>query len=314
MADYIELTKAVQSVVPKIDYAGFTETLAVFSRASDKLCSNWEESVESMKSQLEAVSSKWQAKIKGMQAFDFSVVKSLQKQIGSFQKMEGSIYDAVSKIDTESFTKVLKLTSPFANYDYDMMAKALQNSLRAAKEKQENIKQKEPKIVLESIVAEVKEEYNKGEAIIDKDSSSIKVVKEKKKLTTEDVWKIIEKIGIIITIIVGLKGLFVDTATKIYNSVYETNNYYINVLNIDADYWNMFQYRIVNRNNVMPRIKPDCTSRVMGHLSEGCVVQVLDKRGKWVQICWKDEEGSECCGWIQNYKLDEFKNNQLKRK
>ncbi len=314
MENYLELTKAMQSAMPKIDYAGLTETFAVLSHASSKLCSNWEESIESMKSQLEAVSNKWQAQIKGMQAFDFSVVKSFQQQIGSFQKMEGSIYDAVSKIDTESITKVLKVSNPFANYDYDMMAKALQNSFRTAKEKQENIKQKEPKIILESIVAEVKEEYNKGEAIIDKDSSSIEVVKEKKKLTTEDVWKIIERIGIIITIIVGLKGLFVDTATKIYNSVYETNNYYINVLNIDADYWNMFQYRIVNRNNVMPRIKPDCTSRVMGHLSEGCVVQVLDKRGKWVQICWKDEEGSECCGWIQNYKLDEFKNNQLKRK
>lgn len=314
MEKYLELTKAMQSVMPKIGYVGLTETLAVLSRASDKLCPNWDESVESMKSQLEAVSSKWKTQIKGIQAFDFSVVKSLQKQIGSFPKMEGSIYDAVSKIDTESLTKVLKVTSPFANYDYDMMAKALQNSLRSAKEKQENIKKKESKIVLESIVAEVKEEYNKGEAIIDKDSSGIKVVKEKKKLTTEDVWKIFERIGIIITIIVGLKGLFVDTTTKIYNSVYETNNYYINVLNIDADYWNMFQYRIVNRNNVMPRIKPDCTSRVMGHLSEGCVVQVLDKRGKWVQICWKDEEGSECCGWIQNYKLDEFKNKQLKRK
>ena len=167
---------------------------------------------------------------------------------------------------------------------------------------------------MESIVAEVKEEYNKGEAIIDKDSSNIKVVKEKKKLTTDDIWKIIERIGIIITIIAGLKGLFGDTSTKIYNSVYETNNYYINVLNIDADYWNMFQYRIVNRNDVMPRIKPDCTSRVMGRLSEGCVVQVLNKRKKWVQICWIDEEGNERCGWIQNYKLDEFKNNQFKRK
>lgn len=314
MEKYLELTKAMQSVMPKIDYVGLTETLAVLSRASGKLRPNWDDSVGSMKPQLEAISSKWQAQIKGMQTFDFSVVKLLQKQIGSFQKMEGSIYDAVSKIDTESITKVLKVTSPFANYDYDIMAKALQNSLRAAKEKQESIKQKEPKIILESIVAEMKEEYNKGEAVVDKDSSNIKVVKEKKKLTTDDVWKIIERIGIIIAIIVGLKDLVVDTVTEIYNSVYETNNYYINVLNIDADYWNMFQYRIVNRNDVMPRIKPDCTSRVMGHLSEGCVVQVLDKRGKWVQICWKDEEGSECCGWIQNYKLDEFKNNQLKRK
>ena len=296
----------IQNVIPKIDYKGLTAALTSLSCATAKLWVNWEEIAESMAAQLEPISK--------MQTFDFSSVKSLQRQLESIQKMGRSIYDAFSEIDTESITRVLKVSNPFANYDYDMMAKALQNSFRIAKEKKENIEPKEQKVILESIVAEVKEEYNKGEAIIDKDSSKIKVVKEKKKLTTDDVWKIIERIGIIIAIIVGLKDLVVDTATAIYNSVYETNNYYINVLNVDADYWNMFQYRIVNRNDVMPRIKPDCTSRVMGHLSEGCVVQVLDKRGKWVQICWKDEEGSECCGWIQNYKLDEFKNNQLKRK
>ena len=296
----------IQNVIPKTDYKGLTAALTSLSCATAKLRVNWEEIAESMASQLEPISK--------IQTFDFSSVKSIQRQLESIQKMGVSIYDAFSEIDTESITRVLKVSNPFANYDYDMMAKALQKSFRIAKEKKENIEPKEQKVILESIVAEVKEEYNKGEAIIDKDSSKIKVVKEKKKLTTDDVWKIIERIGIIISIIAGLKGLFVDTSTKIYNSVYETNNYYINVLNIDADYWNMFQYRIVNRNDVMPRIKPDCTSRVMGHLSEGCVVQVLDKRGKWVQICWKDEEGSECCGWIQNYKLDEFKNNQLKRK
>lgn len=296
----------IQNVIPKIDYKGLTAALTSLSCATAKLRVNWEEIAESMAAQLKPISK--------MQTLDFSSLKSLQRQLESIQKMGVSIYDAFSEIDTESITRVLKVSNPFANYDYDMMAKALQNSFRIAKEKKENIEPKEQKVILESIVAEVKEEYNKGEAIIDKDSSKIKVVKEKKKLTTDDVWKIIERIGIIIAIIVGLKDLVVDTATEIYNSVYETNNYYINVLNIDADYWNMFQYRIVNRNDVMPRIKPDCTSRVMGHLSEGCVVQVLNKRGKWVKICWKDEDGNECCGWIQNYKLDEFKNNQFKRK
>lgn len=304
MADYIELTKTIQNVMPKIDYKGLTESLTALSSATAKWRGDWGKIAESMAVQLEPVSK--------MKTFDPIVVKSLQKQTGAFQKLEESVYDALSKIDTESIAKALKVSNPFANYDYDMMAKVLQNSLRVAKEKKENIEPKEQNVILESIVAEVKEEYNKGEAIIDKDPSKIKVVK--KKLTTDDVWKIIERIGIIIAIIVGLKDLVVDKTTEIYNSVYETNNYYINVLNIDADYWNMFQYRIVNRNDVMPRIKPDCTSRVMGHLSEGYVVQVLNKRGKWVKICWKDGDGNECCGWIQNYKLDEFKNNQFKRK
>lgn len=309
MTDYIELTKAMQSVIPKIDYRGLTEAFSTLNSASDKFQQNLAESVEGIRSQLEMVSSKVQAQIKDMPTFDTSVVKALQKQLDSFQKMDRSVYDAISKIDTEGIMKALKVSNPLANYDYDMMAKALQNSFIRTKEKQEEIKENQAEAVLESIVKDVQEEYNKAEEVIDKDLVNSKEIKEKKKVTTEDVWKIIERIGIIIAIIVGLRDIFGGTETKIYNSVQEANNYYINELKIDADYWNMFQYRIINQRNVMPRTKPDRTSRVTDHLSEGCVVQKLKKYRKWVQIYWIDENGNDCCGWIQNYKLDEFKNN-----
>ena len=309
MVDYIETIKALQSVVPKIDYKGLTEAVTVLNHVSAKLQTNWEEIEKSIGSQLEDGSSKWQTQIKTIPIFDFSAAEVLQKQFGSFQKMEGGAYSALSKIDTESITKVLKVSNPLADYDYGAMAKALQNSFIRTKEKQERNIENEPATIWESIVEEVQEEYNKDEAVIGKNSANKVSVENKKKITSEDVWRIIERIAIIITIIVNLRDIFGTTVTGNYNSVNETNNYYINELKIDADYWNIFQYRIVNQNNVMPRIKPDCTSRVMGHLSEGCVVQQFNKYRKWVQIYWKDEEGNDCSGWIQNYKLEEFTNN-----
>lgn len=306
MADYIELTKAMQNVIPKIDYNGLAETLTVLSHAAVKWQANWEEIAESITTQLKPVSK--------ISTFEPSVVKALQKQLCSWQRVEESVYDAFSKIDAESITKALKVSNPFADYDYDVLAKALQDSFIRTKEKQEEIKENKPEAILESIVEEVQEEYNKAEEIIDKDLVNREEVEEKKKITADDIWKIIERIGIIIAIIVGLREMFGGTDAKICNSVQETNNYYINELEIDAEYWNMFQYRIINRNSVMPRIAPDCASRVAGHLSEGYVVQKLKKYRKWIQIYWKDENGNACCGWIQNYKLDEFKNNQIKKK
>ena len=37
------------------------------------------------------------------------------------------------------------------------------------------------------------------------------------------------------------------------------------------------------------------------------VDEIIDKYKKWRQIIWENEDGEECMGWIQNYKLTEFK-------
>lgn len=36
-------------------------------------------------------------------------------------------------------------------------------------------------------------------------------------------------------------------------------------------------------------------------------ILISAKYKKWRQIIWENEDGEECMGWIQNYKLTEFK-------
>lgn len=92
-----------------------------------------------------------------------------------------------------------------------------------------------------------------------------------------------------------------------YNTTIEVNNYYVNDLEISAGMLNAMSYRIIVKNDVMPRIKPDCSSCVMGHLNIGQVVTVFRKYKKWVKIEWEDECGNYYSGWVQNYKLAKFK-------
>lgn len=100
---------------------------------------------------------------------------------------------------------------------------------------------------------------------------------------------------------------YVNTKTSnAYNTTIDVNNYYVNILEINADLLNAMSYRIIIENNVMPRIKPDCSSRVVGHLNVGQVVIVSKKYRKWVEINWEDEDGNHYSGWIQIYKLTEF--------
>ncbi len=111
----------------------------------------------------------------------------------------------------------------------------------------------------------------------------------------------------IISFFITIYSLVSTTTTNTYNTTVQVNNYYVNELEIDAEILNAMSYRIVTENNVLPRVKPDCSSRVTGCLGMGQVVTVSDKYRKWVKINWKDAEGNSCSGWIQNYKLIEFK-------
>lgn len=115
----------------------------------------------------------------------------------------------------------------------------------------------------------------------------------------------------LVLIIACLELFFTVASTDIsinnsFNTYSEVNNYYVNVKELDADSLNMANFRIVNQD-CSPRLKHDCHSAVAGKLSEGQVVRVISKDKKWIQIEWEDEAGESCFGWIQNYKVDEFK-------
>lgn len=47
--------------------------------------------------------------------------------------------------------------------------------------------------------------------------------------------------------------------------------------------------------------------RDYGNLPLGKVVCVVNKYKKWIEITWQSEEGEYCSGWIQNYKVTQFK-------
>ena len=111
----------------------------------------------------------------------------------------------------------------------------------------------------------------------------------------------------IISFFISIYSLVSTKPSNTYNTTIEVNNYYVNDLEISAEMLNAMSYRIVVKNDVMPRIKPDCSSRVMGHLNIGQVVTVSRKYKKWVKIEWEDECGNYYSGWVQNYKLAKFK-------
>ena len=91
------------------------------------------------------------------------------------------------------------------------------------------------------------------------------------------------------------------------NSITEINNYYTVEIGIDVSTLNDCNFRIICEDNVMPRIKPDCCSRVVGHLPKGKVVCVVNRYKKWIEITWKNNDGEIYSGWIQNYKVTSFK-------
>lgn len=144
-------------------------------------------------------------------------------------------------------------------------------------------------------------------------ATNLSINKEKQNLPIEekrtiDVKEIREWLNFIITIISVVLGVTNSSATTInnYNYTQQVNNYYIVGMGYDAKELNTTKYRIVNRESIV-RLKHDCHSIVIEKLEEGKVVRIIDKYKKWRQIIWENEDGEECMGWIQNYKLTEFK-------
>ena len=125
---------------------------------------------------------------------------------------------------------------------------------------------------------------------------------------TIDVKEIREWLNFIIAFISFVLGITNSSATTInnYNYTQQVNNYYVVGMGYDAKELNMTKYRIVNRESIV-RLKHDCHSIVIEKLEEGQIVRIINKYKKWRQIIWENEDGEEYMGWIQNYKLTEFK-------
>jgi hypothetical protein len=115
-------------------------------------------------------------------------------------------------------------------------------------------------------------------------------------------------------LIVFLMPLIVNILSNtIYDNTIAKNNKiaFISTENIIEDYF-VVESVLNNENRIFfvgdkvikPRVKPDCSSAVVGNLEPGRVVYAIEKKKKWIHILWKNEKGEECCGWIQNWKLE----------
>ena len=154
---------------------------------------------------------------------------------------------------------------------------------------------------IDTVSETVAMEYEKA---TDKENQNLQIT-EKRKI---DAKEIREWLSFIMTIISFVMGITNSSATAInnYNYTQQVNNYYVVGMGYDVKKLNTTKYRIINRESIV-RLKHDCHSIVIEKLEEGQVVRIIDKYKKWRQIIWENEDGEECMGWIQNYKLTEFK-------
>lgn len=160
---------------------------------------------------------------------------------------------------------------------------------------------------IETLANSIADHY---EADTEQEKSAVSEIRQSsnnKKLTFTDIIALISLIVAVYQAALSTYSQFlVRTAPQNeVNIVQYVNNYYI-CDEYSAESYNDLGLRIINRQTIA-RIKPDCSSKVEGKLSAGTIVSVMAKYKKWIEVSWSDEEGNSHSGWIQNYKVSEFK-------
>lgn len=212
---------------------------------------------------------------------DIDNLSELSKNLAQFAKVIDVSYKDMCKI--------------LQQYDYAKLTKIMQDALKA-------YDYNNP-FDVNIITEQITEAYIAGE----EDEQNEYIETKDKKEYVKDIRDWVSFCIAIISFFISIYSLVSTKPSNTYNTTIEVNNYYVNDLEISAGMLNAMSYRIIVKNDVMPRIKPDCSSCVMGHLNIGQVVTVSRKYKKWVKIEWEDECGNYYSGWVQNYKLAKFK-------
>lgn len=215
----------------------------------------------------------------------------IMRDIGNLSELSKNLAQFAKVIDV-SYRDMYKILQ---QYDYAKLTKIMQDTLKAYDYNNPFDVNIITEQITEAYIADEEDEQN--EYIEAKD----------KKEYVKDIRDWVSFYIAIISFFISIYSLVSTKPSNTYNTTIEVNNYYVNDLEISAEMLNAMSYRIVVKNDVMPRIKPDCSSRVMGHLNIGQVVTVSRKYKKWVKIEWEDECGNYYSGWVQNYKLAKFK-------
>ena len=203
----------------------------------------------------------------------------------------------ISKI-TKSQTTITNLSQEsLQNINMELLGEVADRVLRESEEWD-----------LETVSEAIASEYDKEKStdIFAKKEKHNSQIIEKHTIDAKEVREWLNTIINIIMLIVTLTSNSPATTVNNYNCTQQVNNYYIVGMGYNAQELNAISYRIVNRDSVV-RLKHDCHSLVIGKLEEGQIVRIIDKCKKWRQIVWEDEDGEAYLGWIQNYKLTEFK-------
>ena len=212
---------------------------------------------------------------------DIDNLSELSKNLAQFAKVIDVSYKDMCKI--------------LQQYDYAKLTKIMQDALKA-------YDYNNP-FDVNIITEQITEAYIAGE----EDEQNEYIETKDKKEYVKDIRDWVSFCIAIISFFISIYSLVSTKPSNTYNTTIEVNNYYVNDLEISAGMLNAMSYRIIVKNDVMPRIKPDCSSCVMGHLNIGQVVTVFRKYKKWIKIEWEDECGNYYSGWVQNYKLAKFK-------
>ena len=212
---------------------------------------------------------------------DIDNLSELSKNLAQFAKVIDVSYKDMYKI--------------LQQYDYAKLTKIMQDTLKA-------YDYNNP-FDVNIITEQITEAYIAGE----EDEQNEYIETKDKKEYVKDIRDWVSFCIAIISFFISIYSLVSTKPSNTYNTTIEVNNYYVNDLEISAGMLNAMSYRIIVKNDVMPRIKPDCSFCVMGHLNIGQVVTVSRKYKKWVKIEWEDECGNYYSGWVQNYKLAKFK-------
>ena len=197
---------------------------------------------------------------------DIDNLSELSKNLAQFAKVIDVSYKDMCKI--------------LQQYDYAKLTKIMQDTLKA-------YDYNNP-FDVNIITEQITEAYIAGE----EDEQNEYIETKDKKEYVKDIRDWVSFCIAIISFFISIYSLVSTKPSNTYNTTIEVNNYYVNDLEISAGMLNAMSYRIIVKNDVMPRIKPDCSSCVMGHLNIGQVVTVSRKYKKWVKIEWEDECGN----------------------
>lgn len=248
--DWIQDNGLAAALGRNIDYQSQIARTLDLLQSSFKEAVNYSDALGSMSSAIIGLSSVIRNAVP-----DHSVIADICGAMSS----SWDLWESVPQVDKDILCDVAdKVLSRPEEWTLDSAAEAIANEYDFEIEKQ-----------VSNIQPAVKESLNAG--------GSVTELPQTQKIDAE---KIRDWILAIITILSFLFDIFSSSdginisVNNSFNTVNETNHYYVTECNVNAEFLNGLYYRIINRETIA-RLKRDCHSPVTGRLKAGQVVRYV---------------------------------------